>query len=97
MVSEADEKPGCIVVPTNLNLRYSEEGGLGLAIAGFYVAVPSFENPPKREEAVKIIREAYETMVQSIAALPLRIGEIREIPIVPEMEYNLEIELHHLQ
>ncbi|HLM84159.1 MAG TPA: hypothetical protein VK254_03045 [Candidatus Bathyarchaeia archaeon] len=97
MVSEADEKPGCIVVPTNLNLRYSEKGGLGLAIAGFYVAVPSFENPPKREEAVKIIREAYETMVQSIAALPLRIGEIREIPIIPETEYNLEIELHHLQ
>lgn len=96
MLSEP-EKSGCIVIPTSLKLQYSEKGGLGLAIGGFYVAISSFENPPEKEEAVKIIRETYEIMVQQIAGLPLRIGEIWETPVIPEMEYDLEIEILHLQ
>lgn len=96
MLSEP-EKPGCVVIPTSLKLQYSEKGGLGLAIGGFYVTIPSFENPPEKEEAVKIIRETYEIMVQQIAGLPLRIGGIRETPVIPELEYDLEIEILHLQ
>lgn len=96
MLSKVDEKPGCIAIPTLLNLRYSEKGGLGLAIGGFYVTIPSFENPPERQEAVKIIRETYEIMIQLIANLPLRIGEIRETSVIPKMEYNLEVELLQL-
>jgi hypothetical protein len=96
VMTEKPLTPGCIVIPTSLNLRYSEKRGLGLTIGRFFITIPSLNSPPKKDEIVAEIKEVYE-MIFNGADMPLKIGGIQETTIVPEREYGIEIEIIRLQ
>lgn len=87
---------GWIVIPTDLNLRYSAAGGLGLTIGRYFITIPTFVSPMKKDPVLRVIREVYEFLF-STAFKRLRLGDIRETVIVPEREYRLEIEIHQIQ
>jgi len=83
---------GCFEIPTHLNLRYSEQGGLGLTIGRFHIVIPSFDSPPGKDEVVALIRQVYEGTFDCVD-MPLRIGSIKENVIAEGEEYGLEIEI----
>jgi hypothetical protein len=95
-MSDRPLTPGCIIIPTNLNLRYSSEGGLGLAIGRYFIMIPSFIQPIKKDEVVREIGEAYEFLFSTVFER-LKLGDIHETVIVPEQEYGLEIEIRQIQ
>jgi hypothetical protein len=94
MISESNESRG-MIFPTELSLGYSDEGGLGLAIGPFFITCDN--SPPNREDVIRIVKEAYEIMLVSIAGLLVRIGEIKVIPLARQEECNLEVEILLLQ
>jgi hypothetical protein len=96
VMTEKSLTPGCIVIPTSLNLRYSGKGGMGLTIGRFFITIPSFDSPPKKDKVVAEIKEVYE-MIFNGADMPLNIGGIQETIIIPEREYRIEIEIIRLQ
>ena len=85
-------KPGSVLVPMNLNLRYSEKRGLVLTIQNFFISIPSFSSPPGKDEVVRTIREVYKDVFET-SGIRLNIGEIRETIIADDREYGLEIEM----
>jgi len=95
-MSDRSLTPGCIVIPTNLNLKYSAEGGLGLAIGRYFIVIPSFISPMKKDAVVLAIREAYEFLFSTVFER-LNLGNIHETVIVPKREYGLEIEIRRIQ
>ena len=95
MISGGDEEDDSVVVPTELSLGYSDEGGMCLKIGSLFVICDN--HPPGKEEMIKLIKEVYKTTVVSIAGLPVRIGEITVVPSEHETECDLVFKLFWLQ
>lgn len=91
----SEEEKGCVVVPTKISLGYSDDGGLGILIGSYLVTCDN--SPPAKEAIIELIRETYMILVEQIAGMPIRIGDLKVIPSEHDKEFDLEIEIHELQ
>jgi len=70
-------------LPVELELAYSQRGGMGLAIGRYWIVCET--NPPDKEGVKKLLRRAYDSIFSGIKHCPIRIGRITELN-VPDPE-----------